>query len=216
VTSNARYLFKCLWLGACGHVESCPEFRYIRCSRIADTALKRIVNLQVALKPQDLLVALKLALSGQKTAPYADLAESLGMSASEVHASVGRLKQARLVVVIDDQQRIVTASLREFVLHGARYAFPATTGSQTAGLPTGYAVAPLATQFVQSSDLPPVWPYAKGTRRGIALYPLYPSVPVAALNDTALYECLSLFDALRVGRARERQLAQRMLGERLS
>jgi len=149
-------------------------------------------------------VALKLALSGQKTAPYADLAKSLGMSASEVHASVGRLKLAR------------TASLREFVLQGARYAFPAATGSQTAGLPTGYAVAPLATHIVQSSDLPPVWPYAKGTTRGIALYPLYPSVPVAALNDTALYECLSLFDALRVGRARERQLAQRMLGERLS
>ncbi len=87
MTSNARYLFKCLWPGARGHVESRPELRYIRYSRIADTALKRIVNLQVALKPQDLLVALKLALSGQKTAPYADLAKSLGMSASEVHAS---------------------------------------------------------------------------------------------------------------------------------
>ncbi len=57
--------------------------------------MKRIVNRQVTLKPQDLLVALKLALPGQKPAPYAELAEALGMSASEVHASVGRLKAAR-------------------------------------------------------------------------------------------------------------------------
>jgi DNA-binding Lrp family transcriptional regulator len=59
--------------------------------------MKRIINRQITLKPQDLLVALKLALPGQKPAPYADLAEALGMSASEAHARVGRLKVARLL-----------------------------------------------------------------------------------------------------------------------
>jgi hypothetical protein len=170
----------------------------------------------LALKPQDLLVALKLAVLGQKPAPYADLALALGMSASEVHASVGRLKLARLAVFVDERLRIVTASLKEFVLHGAKYAFPATIGTSTVGMPTGYAVAPLVSLIVQSEDLPPVWPDAKGTRRGIAFYPLYPSAPLAARNDVTLYEYLALFDALRGGRARERQLALRMLNERLT
>ena len=37
--------------------------------------------------------------------------------------------------------------------------------------------------------------------------PLYPSAPAAALRNPALYENLALFDALRMGNARERNLA---------
>src|SRR6266850_8385551 len=98
--------------------------------------MKRVKNHQVALKPQDLLVALKLALPGHKPAPYAILALALGMSASEVHGCVGRLTLARVATVIDEQLRIVRAALQEFVLHGAGYAFPATFGAATRGMPT--------------------------------------------------------------------------------
>jgi hypothetical protein len=37
--------------------------------------------------------------------------------------------------------------------------------------------------------------------------PLHPSVPFAANQDAKLYEMLALFDALRVGKARERGMA---------
>ena len=189
----------------------------IRYSRIADIgAMKRIVNRQLTLKPQDLFVALKLALAGQKPAPYAELAAALGMSASEVHASVGRLKSARLAVVGDDGPMVVKAALKEFVLHGARYAFPATLGATTRGMPTGYAAAPLSAMLSQPEELPPVWPDPRGTRRGVAFYPLYPTAPQAARNDNKLYECLVLLDALRGGAARERQIALKLLDERLT
>jgi hypothetical protein len=178
--------------------------------------MKRATNHQVTLKPQDLLVALKLALPGQKSAPYAELAKVLGMSASEVHASVGRLKSARLAVIQDERPVMVKAALKEFVLHGVRYAFPATLGGPTRGMPTGYAAAPLSALLSQPEELPPVWPDPHGTRRGVALYPLYPTVPLAARNDTKLYECLVLLDALRGGAARERQIALKLLGERLT
>lgn len=178
--------------------------------------MKRIVNRQVTLKPQDLLVALKLALPGQKPAPYAELAETLGMSASEVHASVGRLKAARLAVMEDERPVVVKAALKEFALHGARYAFPATLGAATRGMPTGYAAAPLSAILSQPEELPPVWPDPQGTRRGVAFYPLYPTAPRAARNDARLYECLVLLDALRGGAARERQIALKLLGERLA
>jgi len=39
-------------------------------------------------------------------------------------------------------------------------------------------------------------------------------VPRAARADPALYECLALFDALRSGAARERQIATELLSEK--
>jgi hypothetical protein len=43
--------------------------------------------------------------------------------------------------------------------------------------------------------------------RGESFKPLYRDAPAAAREDPRLYECLSLFDALRGGRARERTIA---------
>ena len=51
--------------------------------------------------------------------------------------------------------------------------------------------------------------------RGYAFSPLYPSVPAAALQDSRLYELLALVDAIRDGRARERNLAAKELEARL-
>jgi hypothetical protein len=63
--------------------------------------------------------------------------------------------------------------------------------------------------------LPPVWPYAEGPLRGIAFSPLYKNVPQAALRDSKLYELLALVDAIREGRAREREIAIRELTARI-
>ena len=52
--------------------------------------------------------------------------------------------------------------------------------------------------------------------RGSALLPLYPKLPLAASKDQPLYELLALFDALRIGQAREREMARKLLEERLS
>ena len=49
----------------------------------------------------------------------------------------------------------------------------------------------------------------------VGLGPLYRTVPAAALRDPILYELLALVDALRDGRARERQLAAQELIARL-
>lgn len=52
--------------------------------------------------------------------------------------------------------------------------------------------------------------------RGESFSPLYKSVPVAAKNDPKLYELLVLVDALRGGRARERDVARKELKQRLA
>jgi hypothetical protein len=177
--------------------------------------VKRKINHQVTLKPQDLMVLFKLIAIGEKSNTYSGLSEALGVSSSEVHASIGRAKYSRLLNVENDRPVVVRAALKDFLLHGAKYAFPATLGSPSRGMPTAYAAPPLVTLVSQPNELPPVWPDAGGNKRGVSFYPLYPTAPLAARKDRALYEFLALFDALRGGAARERQIAARILGERL-
>lgn len=177
--------------------------------------MKRPINPQLVLKPQDLVVLLKLLILGDQRRSFAELAAELSMSASEVHGSVGRAMEARLVHMASDHVQVSNAALKEFLLHGAKYTFPATLGAPTRGVPTAYAAPPLRDQINQpATDLPPVWPSPDGERRGITFYPLYPSVPQAARRDEALYQTLALFDALRGGAARERNLAAKLLEER--
>jgi hypothetical protein len=83
------------------------------------------------------------------------------------------------------------------------------------GIPTAYAAAPLNTLIAPSADPVPVWPHAEASVRGVALIPLYPSAPAAALRNPLLYENLALFDALRMGNARERNFAEKLFKERL-
>ena len=182
----------------------------------SERGMKRHINHQLTLKPQDLMVLLKLVSLGAKSPTYGELAESLGMSSSEVHASVRRAKAARLVNMEDDRPVVVRAALKEFLLHGAKYAFPVTLGSSTRGVPTAYAAPPLASRITQPNEPPPVWPDPKGEQRGISFHPLYPTAPAAAKRDSLLYELLALFDALRGGAARERQIASQLLSERLA
>ena len=61
-----------------------------------------------------------------------------------------------------------------------------------------------------------MWPHKAGTVRGAAFYPLYPTVPDAALANPALYELLVLVDAVRGGSLRERALAVAELDKRLA
>jgi hypothetical protein len=173
-------------------------------------------NPQVVLRPQDLVVLLRLALERGPAPTYAALAVELGMTASEVHGAVDRAMTAQLALKdVSGKATVVFAALRSFVQHGARYCYPARRGSLTRGMPTGYAAAPLKDAIVPGTDPLPVWPYKNGKVRGMAFYPLYPSVPEAAGRNAALYELLALFDAVRGGSARERALALELLEKRL-
>lgn len=173
-------------------------------------------NRQLTLKPQDLLVLLKMVCHRDRSFTYAQLAEELGIAASEAHSCLRRASLARLAAQKGDSGMAVQRlALREFVLHGAKYSFPPSMGSTTRGIPTGYAAPPLRELIMQPDEPPPVWPHPDGQTRGVALYPLYPTVPSAAARDESLYECLALFDALRAGAARERELAHQLLSERL-
>ena len=112
----------------------------------------------------------------------------------------------------DNPARPHAQNLAEFALHGAKYAFPAEKLNPSIGVPTSHSAPAFAGVFAPGSD-DYVWPNPEGTMRGTGLQPLHPCVSYAAMQDAKLYEMLALFDALRVGRARERGMAAKRLPE---
>ena len=155
------------------------------------------------MKSQDILLLLKIVCLNNESWNQKPVAESLGLSQSEVSESVARCKYAGL---IDPKgKKVMKLALLEFLQFGLRYVFPQKPGAVVRGIPTSHSAAPLKDKIESTEHY--VWPYAKGTVRGHSIIPLYPSVPEAALKDAKLYELLVLVDALRVGRAREKELA---------
>lgn len=170
---------------------------------------------QLALKPQDLLLVLKVAVNPGKDFLLVDLASELGIAVSLIHGSARRAEQARLLSRASGSLRASKPAVREFVMYGAKYSFPGQLGAMGRGLPTAIGGPVLAPLFEGSANLPPVWPDAEGGSWGPGLTALHPGVPAAARLDPKLYAVLSLFDAVRVGAAREREMALERLGELL-
>lgn len=182
-------------------------------------------NDQVELRPQDVVVVLKLLASRGK-GTYAQLGEALSLSPSQVFRAVDRAEIARLL-----EARVIPpppgwgeerpesspnkSNLKEFLIYGVKYCFPAQRGGLVRGMPTAHGAPPLSAQIQQGSEPPPVWPSPEGSVRGTEFSALYKNVPAAARRDPKLYELLALVDAIRDGRAREREIAIRELNARI-
>ncbi len=172
----------------------------------------------MVLKPQDVVVSLVLALHPDERRTYAGLAKRIGLSPAESHNATVRARRAGLIRRGEDEDQIGgrpilkarTKALLEFLIHGIRYVFVPDRGPHTRGMPTAHAAPPLNT-IILGNDTCPVWPDVRGTARGESFQPLYPTVVVAAKQDPRMYEALALIDALRAGRARERELAAELL-----
>jgi DNA-binding Lrp family transcriptional regulator len=164
---------------------------------------------QPALRPVDLVVA--LGLSELPGASYEQLHNMLGISASTAHDAVRRLRGAGLVR--QNERAVVRPALLEFLIHGARYAFPATLGVLARGVPTSHVGPALAGDI--ASDDPIVWPTPAGSIIGSTMTPLIPQATQLPRHAPGIYALLTLVDALRVGRARERRLAADKLRARL-
>ncbi len=167
------------------------------------------------LKPQDIVIILHIINLGPNNWTQQQVAYELAISQSEISQSIKRLVKCNLMASAhaDRTPTPILANVEEFLLHGFRYVFPAETGTITRGIPTAYAAPIFDDKIVKGSESPPVWPHAEGTERGYELKPLYRSLPGAILkfNHIKLYEILTLLDALRHGRVRERNIAKELL-----
>lgn len=155
------------------------------------------------MRPQDIVVLIKIITIGNPSWQYRDLAADLSISISEIAESLNRNQIAGLID--ESKRRVHRQSFFEFVEHGLKYVFPQVPGTLVTGIPTAHSHAFFENKFV--SDLPFVWPDENGSSRGLAIMPLHKGVPSAIRKDAQLYKLLACIDVIRVGRVREIKIA---------
>ena len=156
------------------------------------------------MRPQDIVILLKIVSKGAQPWQNKDLARELFISPSEISESLGRSSLAGL---FDSQGRqVYRTNIMEFIQHGLHYVFPAMPSAMVNGVPTAHSHPFMQEQFGEP-ELPYVWPEARGLSRGLAIEPLYKEVPNAVTEDPELYKMLALIDVIRVGRVREWKVA---------
>jgi hypothetical protein len=177
--------------------------------------LRLRVPSQPTLRPFDVAVALRLLLEPEDR--YEPLAEALATSTSAVHRGVARLQSAGLLRAAS--RTVARPALREFLLHGVRYAFPPVRGQEVAGIPTAWSHAPVAAllqgETTPETARPLVWPDETGAVRGDLLVPLFPGAGRVSQRDPRLHELLAAVDAVRCGSPTVRRVVSEYLAERV-
>ncbi len=163
------------------------------------------------MRPHDLAILLKIAAKGDQQWYMKDLAYELGISAGEVSESLNRSAYAGLIS--KDKRSLNKLALFDFLTCGLPYVFPQQPGALARGIKTAHSAFPLSGKV--SGEEVFIWPYAKGDSRGQSVEPLHPNIPEACLKDSIFYEYMALADAIRIGKARERQLAVDMIKKKL-
>lgn len=163
------------------------------------------------MRPHDLAILLKIASNGKEEWYMKDLANELGISASEISESINRSIIAGLIS--SDKKTLKKLALLDFLKSGLRYVFPQQPGSMVRGVGTAHSALPLSKEIMSDEQF--VWAFGDGNMRGQAIEPLHPNTPKACLKDEKYYELMALTDALRMGKLREQNLALEMIKSRI-
>ncbi len=186
------------------------------------------------MKSQDIVILLKLiSLRQQEREPHGrahsrdyiaddpyslrSLADALGISKSEINNSLKRSINSGLAIK-DRERSQPKANIKaafEFIIFGLKYVFPAKPGPLARGIATAFAAPVLSDKLMSAGESIFVWPDAEGDDHGQSIEPLFKSVPYAVKQDEQLYESLALVDAIRLGNAREFNIAREELEMRL-
>jgi hypothetical protein len=168
------------------------------------------------MRPQDVVVLLAIIsiqrndwssgknLKFLRSTQNKDLAELLKISTAEISTSIYRSSFSGLIDV-SLSKHVFMQSLFEFLKFGIKYVFPVQPGALVRGIPTAHSAEPLKSKLSFQEEV--VWEHPEGKVRGQAIIPLYHTVPVIAEKNELLYELLALTDSLRIGGAREKELA---------
>ena len=168
---------------------------------------------QSILRPIDVLVLLKIVSCSNRKLDWNTviLSRELFISQSEISESLKRCRLSSLIS--DDKKEILRNSLLEFLISGVKYSFPASPGSIERGIPTAHSTRPIS-EIINSNEIY-IWEDWEGHVRGQVIEPLYKTVTKAVRVDSLLYELLALLDSIRIGKARERNIAETELRKRI-
>ncbi|MDH5415344.1 MAG: hypothetical protein OEW87_14500, partial [Flavobacteriaceae bacterium] len=98
------------------------------------------------LKPQDVIIILKIILKKGEQWRISDLAYELDLSAGEVSNALERLRASKLIS--SDKKIPMFSNLKEFLFHGLKYVFPAKLGKSDRGVLTAHSFGQLSEKIV--------------------------------------------------------------------
>ena len=165
------------------------------------------MTIHKGMRPQDIVVLLKIVALGDTEWLGKDLAKDLMLSKSAICESLARSSYAGLLEL--DKRTVNRQAVYDFLVNGLKYVFPIHAGTVALGIPTG-SVAPILRDYFPKETLY-VWPTPKGETRGLLIEPLYPGATKAAELDPFLYDLLALCDVFRVGKPKEIKKAGELL-----
>ena len=161
------------------------------------------------MRPQDIVMLLKIICYGSRNWYNKDLANDLSLSTAEISNSLQRCALSGLIDT--DKKKVRVQSLLEFLVYGIQFVFPQRPGNISRGIPTAHS-HPFMKSLI-SSEQPYVWPDAESDEKGLSVQPLYSGVVSAVKKDEKLYLMLALVDVLRMGKTREKETAITKLKE---
>ncbi len=137
----------------------------------------------------------------------AELSTRLKIPPASLTRSLNRLDGALLIR--RKNNTAIKAHAGEYLVHGLRYVFPAKLGTRVRGVPTAFSTPPLSDEITAQENV--VWPAEFGDTSGLELPPIHNKIPALCVAFPELHPAFAILDALRIGRARERELARRHL-----
>lgn len=178
-----------------------------------NTSVFSYICIMEPIKPHDIIVLLKVLLKGGAGWKYEQLEEELGLSKSVIYRSLSRCAKAKFISP-SPFDYFFHSNLLEFLQHGIQYAFAVEPGRISKGIPTAHSAPVMNKQIIAENDQY-IWPDAKGHTRGQSIEPLDKRVADIIKNDPELYDLLALIDAIRVGKSREKEIAGKLLKEKI-
>jgi hypothetical protein len=165
------------------------------------------------MKGQDVMLMFKLIFWNDGRWTMSSLGESLELSKSQIHYSIGRCVEVGLLSEKSMTPKVDV--MLEFVEHALKFLFPPKWDGEGHGLLTTFSVEPLSDELSISGS-PVVWrDQGVNSAKGKVLIPIHGNVPSISKRDRQFYESFALLDAFRSGRAREKKLALGHLTSRL-
>ncbi len=166
------------------------------------------------LKGQDIAILVKLLIKQKAKAKveFKNIADELNISQSEVTKGIKRLEKAKLLSrYSDDSIELHKHELIELFVHSMKFFFPAEVNIATRGIPTAYS-SPYFKKIILNEEIY-VWPYIHGDTKGLALNPIYKTLPhaLARSPDDIFYVIMSALDLIRLGGKRENKIAKDIL-----
>jgi len=158
------------------------------------------------MRPQDIIILLKLSIDKQSNLTLPTLSKTLGISSSEISKSLQRSEYAGFISL---NRKISVTTFLEFLKYGLPYVFPVKPGAPTRGIPTGVSHPMLKLYFQNIDEF--VWPDSSGNTRGYTINPLYPALPKIITLDEDLYYATALVELFRIGKTREKKFAEEEL-----